>query len=81
MSSNTHNPLSSGAPAEVVKFLQLATNHELSAEQRESAEQIIDGFDIKATIADFVASASRSPELVEFGEKVRKCCLPVGSQC
>lgn len=79
MSSNTLNPLSSGSPAEVVKFLQLTTHHELSAEQRESAERIIDSFDVKATIADFVAAASGTPELAGFGERVRECCLPDAS--
>lgn len=71
MTLNAINPLQAGSPGQVVQFLELATQHDLSSEQRESAERIIGDLDDKATIADFVAAATQTAELNAFAERVR----------
>lgn len=76
MKSNTVNPMQNGTSAEVLDFLIIAADMNLSTAQRDSAEKIISALGKGATLQRFVEAATTTPGLHEFGVKLGAYCLP-----
>ncbi len=68
MGSNTINPVKSGTPTEVVEFLFLATNCEITKPQKENAEVIVSSLGHSITVLNFVNTATKTPGLEMFSD-------------